>query len=578
MAVESELDKLAGAAERLAAAVVGRQDICERSASLAARLRGRRFNICVLGEFKRGKSTLINALLGSDLLPTGALPLTSVVTEVSYGPEGATVLHLDASTEEIGLAQLAEYVTEARNPDNVRQVARVEVRVPVALLEPGLVLVDTPGTGSLFGHDEVAARALLEADGAIVVLSADAPLSEQELRLLSTLSHRQAPTFFVLNRLDHLGPGEREEVLRFVSEKVAAELGRPERLWALSARAALGARLAGALAEETEAGEFASFYRAFSRFVDEELVAARLSTARAELGRLACELNDAVAIETASAELDVRCLAERVERLRTAAEEQRQAFLDERTLLERDVASLARKIELALADFAQRQPAKCFARLEEVARAAPISKLEDMLQRAVEELVRESFESFREAEAAQAEHSWRTLAARFRDRTEAHLNAVRAAAADIFQVELPHVDLPEVAEERERYFYLFLYVGSSTEGVERLLRRLLPAPLARRRLLERARRELAAEFDKHAGRARWDLTQRLGSVRRRFEVAMAAELERSIATVVQAAVRAEQLHALAEAEREEARSKAEAAKRAARGALELVAGRWEVAK
>ena len=110
------------------------------------------------------------------------------------------------------------------------------------LLRPGLVLVDTPGIGSVFGHNEAAARALLEADGAILVLSADAPLSEEERKLLAALSERQAPTFFVLNRVDHLSPAERDEVARFVSDAVAGELGRKEKLWCLSLRLNLSPR------------------------------------------------------------------------------------------------------------------------------------------------------------------------------------------------------------------------------------------------------------------------------------------------------------------------------------------------
>jgi GTP-binding protein EngB required for normal cell division len=567
--MESELEELAEAAGDLAAAAANRQGLADRAGRLAERLARRRFHVSVLGEFKRGKSTLINAMLGTELMPTGVLPLTAVATEVGYGPAGATVVHLDGGAEEIELAQLAEYVTEAGNPANVHNVARVEARVPVELLRPGLVLVDTPGIGSVFRHDEAAARALLEADGAILVLSADAPLSEEERKLLAALTERRAPTFFVLNRVDHLSAGERDEVARFVSDVVAGELGRKERLWCLSARAALGARLAGRVPAESEGGDFAAFSAEFARFVELDLVQARLGTGRAELGRLAHELDDSLAIEVASAELDAASRGERVAMLREAASVQHQAFEDERTLLLRDVATLAATIEKALAEFATTEPAKCEGQLLEVARTTAVPQLEDALRRAVENAVRQSFEGFRQAEARRAEESWRRLAEGFRDRTQDRVNAVRAAAADIFQVELPHFAVPQVAEERERFFYLFLSVGRSTESIDRLFRRLLPAPIVRRRLLERAGRDLAGEFDKHAGRARWDLAQRLDAVRRRFEVAMAAELERSVETVLAATVRAEELSSIAEVERQQHRQANDAARRAARAVLVL---------
>jgi hypothetical protein len=92
----------------------------------------------------------------------------------------------------------------------------------------------------------------------------------------------------------------------------------------------------------------------------------------------------------------------------------------------------------------------------------------------------------------------------------------------------------------------------------------------RRRLLERARRNLAGEFDKHAGRARWDLTQRLDAVHRRFEAAMAAELERSVATILAATAQAEKVSSMAEGQRQQHRQANDAARQAARAALVLV--------
>ncbi len=571
--MDTELEQLAKAAGDLAAAAGDRQELSTRATGLAERVARGRFNVTVLGEFKRGKSTLVNALLGLDLLPTGVLPLTAVATEVAYGPLGATVVHTDGTTEDIDLGQLADYVTEAGNPGNERQVSRVEARAPAELLRPGVVLVDTPGTGSVFRHDEAAARALLEADGAIVVLSADAPLSEAERKLLAALSERRSPTFFVLNRADHLSQAELDEVTRFVSNALGAELGRTERLWRVSARAALGTRLVGQMAEEGQGGEFAAFSGAFDRFVKLDLVEARVTTARSELARLAHELDDSLRIEAATAQLDAVSLRERVERLRAAAAEQRQAFNDECTLLQRDVDALGGAIGQALADFAANAPAKCEARLVDVARSTPVSRLEEELRRAVESSVRDSFEVFRQAEAERAEGSWKKLAERFRDRTQDRVNAVRAAAADIFQVELPRLAVPEVAEERERYFYLFLHVGSSTENIDRVLRLLLPRSLRRQRLLHRAESDLAREFDKHAGRARWDISQRLDAVRRRFETAMAAELAASAETILAAASRAEQLHGVAEAGRQEQQRASEAASRAAEAALALAGQR-----
>jgi Dynamin family len=567
----TELEELASAAGRLSVAATNRPELTGRAARLEERLRTGHFCIAVLGEFKRGKSTLVNALLGTELLPTGVLPLTAVATEVSYGAPAATIVFLDGHAEQVAADDLANYVTEAKNPSNERKVARAEVKVTAELLHSGAVLVDTPGTGSVFGHDEAAARALLEADGAVVVFSADAPLSKQERELVNTLSARQGPTFYVLNRTDHLAAAELAEVTRFIEGALAEELGHKERLWRISARGALAARLVGQEPGEGDAGEFLAFYGVLSRFVEVDLVHARLGTARAELARLAGELQSSLALEAAAAAMDDARLSEAVAELRAAAAHERQGFDDDRTLLHRDVEQLEGTIAEALANFAATMPAKCDARLANVARSAKLGQLDDTLCQAVESAVRESFEGFRQAEAAQAEEAWKKSANRARQRTQDRANAVCAVAAGIFQIDLPEVQIPEVAEERERYFYIFLHVGSTTEGAERILRRLLPGKIQRRRLLGRARAQLKEEFDKHAGRARWDLTQRLEAVYLRFELAMAAELERTVEMTLEAARRGEELRRAGEPARVARAHADEAARRATREALALAA-------
>jgi hypothetical protein len=85
---------------------------------LLARLAEDRFNLAVLGQFSRGKSSLMNALLGAAKLPTGVLPLTSVIITVTYGENERVLLKRDGWTlpQEVRLGQLAEFVTQQGNP------------------------------------------------------------------------------------------------------------------------------------------------------------------------------------------------------------------------------------------------------------------------------------------------------------------------------------------------------------------------------------------------------------------------------------------------------------------------------
>lgn len=154
--------------------------------SIRRKFQESRFYLVFLGQFKRGKTTLINSFLGRELLPTGVLPLTSIVTIVSYGATpSARVRFASGNSDEILLEELPAYVTECGNPRNKKGVREVEVFDPAPLLESGVCLVDTPGIGSAFEHNTQAAYEFVpRVDAAIFIFSPESPLSQTELDFL----------------------------------------------------------------------------------------------------------------------------------------------------------------------------------------------------------------------------------------------------------------------------------------------------------------------------------------------------------------------------------------------------------
>jgi septin family protein len=105
-----------------------------------------RFNLVVIGQFKRGKTTFINAILGQDLLPTAIIPLTSIITVLKYGETlSIRVFFNDNTTKDIQLDELALYITEKHNPKNEKGVSYAEILYPSMYLQNGVQIVDTPG-------------------------------------------------------------------------------------------------------------------------------------------------------------------------------------------------------------------------------------------------------------------------------------------------------------------------------------------------------------------------------------------------------------------------------------------------
>lgn len=179
-------------------------------------------DVAVFGRFKAGKSSFLNHLTGRNVLPIGVVPLTAVITRLRYGGrERAEVRFLDGTGRSIPLNEVGLYVGEHENPNNRQQVASVEVDLPeLEPLEP-LQFVDTPGLDSALTHNtEVALNWLPSVGAALVAVSADAPLSERDLALLSTLRHHTPKIVLLLTKADLLTESQREEVLTFVRARL----------------------------------------------------------------------------------------------------------------------------------------------------------------------------------------------------------------------------------------------------------------------------------------------------------------------------------------------------------------------
>ena len=220
----SRLDALA----RLAVEA-GREHLAAEARSLEARVRDGLFFVACVGQFKRGKSSLLNALLGESILPVGVAPVTTVVTVVRHGVRrGVRVRFAAGDWRNISPSDLAMYVTEEQNPENVKTVTAVEVSMPCALLATGMCLVDTPGIWSVFAGNTEATRAFVpHVDAALVVLGADPPISADELALVEEIARQCPDLLFVMNTADKLTDAEREEATEFTRRVLAERAGRP---------------------------------------------------------------------------------------------------------------------------------------------------------------------------------------------------------------------------------------------------------------------------------------------------------------------------------------------------------------
>jgi GTP-binding protein EngB required for normal cell division len=216
------LRRLAAIAEQL-----GENSIAADLAQLIARINEGRFFVACVGQFKRGKSTLLNALVGEEILPTGVVPVTTVPTVLRYGEQLAARVLINATWQTIRPDTLSQYVSEELNPENNKRVEGVEVFLPSPLLASGMCLVDTPGIGSVFaGNTETTRDFLPQIDAAILVVGADPPISGEELDLIEAVAAKVGQILIVLNKIDRVSATERQQASAFAGKVVAGRLQR----------------------------------------------------------------------------------------------------------------------------------------------------------------------------------------------------------------------------------------------------------------------------------------------------------------------------------------------------------------
>ena len=188
---------------------LGRHELAERLAAQADRWGEPSLTVIFAGDIKRGKSSLLNAVLGrTGLLPVDADVATAVHLVVRYGENEQVRVHRhgengEVETEELGVDQLVDVASMKGSAARRDGVTEVEVLLPQPELERGLVLIDTPGVGGMTrGHQDITMAALQRADVLVFTLSAQEPIARSELAFLAEATDRIDTVVLALTKAD----------------------------------------------------------------------------------------------------------------------------------------------------------------------------------------------------------------------------------------------------------------------------------------------------------------------------------------------------------------------------------------
>ena len=502
---------------------------------LDERLAEGRFYVACVGQFKRGKSTLLNALVGASVLPVGVVPVTAVVTVLRYGRTlGARVRFGGGAWRNIQVEDLSELVAEERNPENRLGVTAVEVFVPSPLLATGLSLVDTPGIGSVFVGNTAATRAFVpHIDVALVVLGADPPISGDEMALVLEVARQVRHVVFVLNKADRISGAELREAGEFTHRLLQERLGRavpmpfsvsaierirggPTRDWS-----ALETELLGLASDSGAALVAAAELRGL------ELIAARLLH----------ELEERRAALVRPVEESRRRLTE----LRRVVGDAERALGDLGLLLSAEEQRLARRFTERRDEFLRGVAVRARAELDDAIAGAEERRGKALRERAfalAREVAHRHLDPWLAAQQALAEREYREVMARFIELANQFLDRV-AASGEHAPANLQRLDAEAGFRVKSGYFateLLHLTMRSPGSVIADLAR-------PRSRALPAIQRDvgayLARLIDTNGSRIEGDLRERVLESRRRLESDVRARLREVYGSAERALARAE---------------------------------------
>lgn len=515
----------------------------EKLLFLKERLEEGRFHLAVLGQFKRGKSTLLNAFLGEALLPTSVVPLTAIPTFLQYGPNVVVrVLYQDdrpaeefpgVNPEDLA-AILKGFVTEEGNPRNRLGILQVDIFHPAPILRHGVVLIDTPGIGSTFTHNtEATLHFLPQCDAALFVVSADPPLTEVESEFLKKVQSRVSRLFFIFNKIDYLNVRELEEAVGFF-RKVVGEKDRTSNdhpIFCVSARRGLDSKLFDDPALWTESGLCEVENHLIEFLASEKAIALREA-----LGR---KVRDALENVVMRLRLGVRSLqmplADLEERLQVFEKELKNA--ERQRIVAQDLLTGDRKRALELLE--ERAAALRRTSIKHLEQVVDTSfsamKDGDVSEDVILDALAEEVTTFFQASADDVSGSFGLHVAEtlrpHQQRADELIELIRRAASELFEIPYHAPESSEAFDMKRRPHWVLRKRVPSLPIVvpEEALDKLLPTTIRISRLKKRLSRQIDTLARHNVENLRWATLQNLNDAFKRFGLNLDQRFQETIA-------------------------------------------------
>ena len=516
---------------------VGPSPICPKIDAEIQKLTEERFHLVALGQFKRGKTTLINAILGESLLPVAVVPLTSVLTLIRYGQEiFVEVVFQDHKRLTIHTSDLEDYVTERGNPKNEKHVRYVEIHYPSGFLHGGIILIDTPGIGSLFLHNTATTYDFIpDIDAAIFLLSADLPMTQAEYQFLEEVRNYVDKIFFVLNKIDILTPEELTEAVEYNTGVLQKQIDNNEiALFPLSARSVLEVGNPND-SRKPILDKLAEFKNALKSFLENERRSVLLRASQQRVRTHATELRFILELELKSNEMPLEDLRQKIDMFKNqivSVQKDRKRFsyilTGELTSLEQWINEEIEKFKRLETDRLKEQISAWVAQQENTVGRSFI----DQSKHKLSEMLISDFDFWRQAFEPKLITKYEKIAAEFTSEINGLIDDLHQISGKLFDIVIESFTDIETFTWKKTFTYsvedgaLFLEIEPM-----KLLAGALSKKMLKNKVQKKVIKEIEEKVERNCGRLRYEYSYSLQESARKFRADLEAEVEHIIESI-----------------------------------------------
>jgi tRNA U34 5-carboxymethylaminomethyl modifying GTPase MnmE/TrmE len=496
------------------------------------KIQSKQFNLVVIGQFKRGKSTLINALIGKDILPSSVLPLTSIVTIINYGEQKAVVFFKDGLCKNIELNEISFFVTEKYNPNNKLNVEYVEIFYPADFLKNSVRIIDTPGIGSVYEHNsDVSYQFLPKADASLFVLSPDPPITQSEIEFLKDAQKYIDKFFFLLNKIDNFKPNELKEIIEFNRSIIENLVSKKVDIIDISAKLALEAKLESNK-EKQEQSNIEKLYNKLDKFIKEEKASVFWHSIINNLIRYIDTQMNFFKLNLASLSMSQAKLQEKIKLFEDSL---KRLELDEYIYwLENKTKQVINVLDEDILTLKKEQLSQLTSKITDYFKTlntSSTSMLNEQLKSYLQEQIEKIFLAFLQIENQKMGQLVEGIYSQLLEKINTLIDNITKTAEEVFEVELSKLTQVEQLIEKSEFYFLIKEQPGALDMMVDFFKSSLPLFLGKKVIYKSISERSVELFDRHCGRLRYDFVKRIKETAQKFSSQVEEKLNQTIDTI-----------------------------------------------